>query len=140
MLNLLASGRPLWAPELESRPLALPRDTGVVPAARETADLWVAYWGLAYLSPAVRLVTSELVTNAVQYGRGGEISLEVSRDASAVTIRVGDGNPEPPVPRLASAEGESGRGLLVVAAYSQEWGWKAEDSGEPGKCVWATII
>jgi hypothetical protein len=51
---------------------------------------------------------------------------------------VWDASPWPPVRTEASDYAESGRGLILVEAVSEQWGWYTrEDSG--GKFVWAII-
>ncbi len=80
-------------------------------------------------------IASELVTNAVTAGssaielclglRSNAVYIEVADDASGL---VAPGNPAPTDPK--------GRGLLVVAALSREWGVTAADGT---KQVWAEI-
>ena len=80
-------------------------------------------------------IASELVTNALTAG-SSEIELSLGLRADAVYIEVGDdasgtvrlAHPEPTDPK--------GRGLLVVAALSREWGVTSADGG---KQVWAEI-
>jgi two-component sensor histidine kinase len=81
------------------------------------------------------MIASELVTNALTAGsteialalalRSDSLYIEVADDASG-TVR--PGNPAPTDPK--------GRGLLVVAALSRDWGVTAADGN---KQVWAEI-
>ena len=124
---------------VESPAQLLPSEPGSVRLARAWVDGWLTTWALERLSAAATLVTSELVTNAIQHGQGKEIALQLTRDGSAVTIRVGDDNPDPPLPRQAGTESEAGRGLHLVAACSSSWGWHPENPDGPGKYVWALL-
>lgn len=83
----------------------------------------------------VATIASELVTNALTAGSSA-IELALALRPDAVYIEVADdaagtvrpGNPEPTDPK--------GRGLLVVAALSREWGVTSADGS---KLVWAEI-
>jgi hypothetical protein len=52
-----------------------------------------------------------------------------------VLIRVGDPDRQPPVPQDPRPDGETGRGLLLVATLSDRWGYSPD--GPHGKIVWA---
>ena len=57
-------------------------------------------------------------------------------DKTQVQILVWDASPQAPVRGSASAEAESGRGLLLVDAISDQWDWYfSRETG--GKVVWA---
>uniref|UniRef100_A0AAU2V7S6 ATP-binding protein n=1 Tax=Streptomyces sp. NBC_00003 TaxID=2903608 RepID=A0AAU2V7S6_9ACTN len=95
-------------------------------------------WGLALEKDtweAIRLVTSELVTNAVVHA-GGMITIGLYLNDSTLLLVVHDGSqalparPDPP----RAEEPESGRGLLLVEAFAARWGW---DPTPEGKEVWA---
>jgi len=87
----------------------------------------------------VTLVATELVGNAVRHGAASgqdDIDVTWTIDGGAVTIVVADPASKRPEPRSAEPDAESGRGLTIVAAISDEWG---VDSDENGKRVWARI-
>ncbi|MFF2852972.1 ATP-binding protein [Streptomyces sp. NPDC058001] len=89
-------------------------------------------WALSdALAEDVRLVVSELVTNAVEHGKG-TVSLRVRHTPSLLRIEVTDESPAPA--QLQSADGEdlSGRGLFLVAAVSSDWGVSRD-----GRTIWA---
>ncbi|MFA1538545.1 ATP-binding protein [Actinomadura monticuli] len=109
-------------------------------AARRAVRDVLVRWGLAEddIDTAV-LLTSEVVTNAVRHVRD---ELRVGR---VVKVRVGimDGrlrvdvtDPAPGVPRVVdAAETDEGhRGMAVVAACADRWGWLPAKDG--GKTVW----
>ncbi|MBV2364117.1 ATP-binding protein [Streptomonospora sp. NEAU-YY374] len=84
----------------------------------------------------IQLVAGELVANALTHssfpappGPIGMIALRQS--AHHVEVRVTNHAPRPgsvPLPRPADPDAESGRGLLLVAALADIWGWHREDT------------
>lgn len=93
-------------------------------------------WGLPRLADDAQLGTSELVANAVRHART-DLLLTVSRQP-VVTIAIRDG--EPQLQRRVTGEeatlAESGRGLHIVAAISQDWGIA---TGSDGKIIWFSL-
>jgi anti-sigma regulatory factor (Ser/Thr protein kinase) len=97
--------------------------------------------GLADYAEDAELVTSELVTNAVQHvcGDGAEtigVTLARIQNPPSVAVVVSDSSPEEPVRHDASIGSEQGRGLQIVEALSAHWGWCHEDGG---KAVFAVL-
>lgn len=89
------------------------------------------------------LVASELCTNAVLHsasgGPDGLFAVTVQRDADRSRISIQDmGSPHSPAIRLASETEplECGRGLLLVAAVTKEWG---TSRNRLGWVVWAEL-
>ena len=86
---------------------------------------------------AVRLLVSELFTNAVKYGgRHGDapVRLALELDESQVRAEVGDhgrGFPGGPV-AMPAQDAESGRGLAFLDAIADRWGVIRGDEN----CVW----
>ena len=84
------------------------------------------------------LIASELVGNAVRHGRplpGGDIAIEWRVAAGSFYIAVTDGGNSPSVaPKEADHHETSGRGLMIVAALSQDWGVINDDNSTT---VWA---
>jgi hypothetical protein len=66
------------------------------------------------------------------------VRLRLLSDAARVVIEVWDTNPLPPVVTQADPDDESGRGLMLVDALCEHWGWTVPD-GWCGKAVWAEI-
>jgi anti-sigma regulatory factor (Ser/Thr protein kinase) len=81
------------------------------------------------------LVVSELVTNAVVHA-GTDITVRVNTDAQPTRIEVADGSTEVPGLRLPGAGAKTGRGLLLVEHFTEEWGVETTGSG---KVVWFTV-
>jgi anti-sigma regulatory factor (Ser/Thr protein kinase) len=80
----------------------------------------------------VALLTSELVTNAVLHARTSAIVLVEQRDG-CVRVSVKDQSAALPVMRDAPHESATGRGLAIVDALSDRWGF---DVVAGGKVVW----
>jgi len=114
----------------------LPTDTGAIRRARKTVgdQLWA--WGLPELVDDAELITSELVTNAIEHG-SGQIELRMYALPDRVRISVLDEDVTS-VPQVASNRGLQigGRGLSLVEQISQAWG---HDIGQNGKEVWAEL-
>jgi len=114
--------------------------TSAVPCARLHARLVLREWGLAALGERVELLVCELVTNAVKASQSlgwmVPVRLWLLSDAARVLILVWDAGPRQPVLIAAGEDADGGRGLVLVAALSQQWGCLVpQDLG--GKVVWA---
>ncbi len=109
---------------LEPRPESVSRARALV---RQTLDAW----NLSALEDATTLLVSELVTNALRYGRGG-IDLRLAKGGVFV-CEVADGDVRVPRRRHPGPDEEGGRGLAVVSEYSRGWGTRPTASG---KVVW----
>ncbi|GAB1337305.1 hypothetical protein ACE1SV_38950 [Streptomyces sp. E-15] len=112
--------------------------------ARRLASQQMAIWGWPYGTPVndtVELLVAELAANAVTHGRvrGRDAELRLSTEAGQVRVEMSDTRGERrPVIHDAPADGEGGRGLVLVAALAKEWG-TASRAGAPGKTVWAVV-
>src|SRR5579863_6824276 len=113
---------------------------GAIPCARlhTTAVLWE--WGMEALTQPAELAVSELVTNAVRAStdarrakQSGQapgapeglpvVALRLAGDHRRLLVEVSDHDPRPPVPTAADPERDGGRGLLLIAAVSERWGF-----------------
>jgi serine/threonine-protein kinase RsbW len=93
-----------------------------------------------------RILTSELVTNAVMHsasGRpGGTVTVVVISDAAGIAVHVHDlGGPAVPRMRHSGETADGGRGLMIVAEVAAEWGTcpvaACSCQGVGGaRCVW----
>ena len=109
----------------------LPADSAIVAEARRVATAQLEEWGLPDAAFVTELVVSELVTNAIRYG-SPPIQLRLIYDKSLI-CEVSDGNSTSPHLRRARTFDEGGRGLLLVAQLTTNWGTRHTPGG---KTIW----
>ncbi|MFD1662890.1 SpoIIE family protein phosphatase [Streptomyces caeni] len=109
----------------------LPSDPAVVPRIRAAVTKRLAAWHLDELSCTTELVASELVTNAIRHATG-PVRLRLLRDR-ALICEVSDGSSTSPRLRRARSEDEGGRGLFLVAQFTERWGTRYTSDG---KVIW----
>jgi anti-sigma regulatory factor (Ser/Thr protein kinase) len=133
-------------PALAGWPLHAALDLGALPTAAGCGRAWTSQilreWQLTELTDSAQLIASELLANASLTGRRLDrpaIRLTLLSDRQQLLILVRDFDPGAPVLRRASEDDESGRGLMLVQATSDQWGWCPLADGTPGKWVWAVI-
>lgn len=108
-----------------------------VRAARQDVALVLRTWGLSHLEDDVVLVTSELVTNAVEHTGTREIEASITRAGTRqVRLEVTDRSAKSPSLDTSSEDDECGRGMAIVEALSLTWGWERTFGG---KRVWAEL-
>ncbi|MFJ6409461.1 SpoIIE family protein phosphatase [Streptomyces hydrogenans] len=112
--------------------LGLPSDPAAVAGARRFASDTLTAWGLDELSFTTELIVSELVTNAIRYGKS-PIHLRMILE-STLTCEVSDTSNTAPHLRRARTYDEGGRGLLLVAQLATRWGAR---HNREGKVIWA---
>ena len=120
---------------------ALPSISESVPIARLRVRAALGFHGLGEYADDAEIITSELVTNAVQHvcDNGTEtigVTLTHAWSPAAVTVAVSDSSPEGPVKRDTPTGSEQGRGLQIVEALSAHWGWHQQDGG---KAIFAVL-
>ncbi|WP_369274052.1 SpoIIE family protein phosphatase [Streptomyces sp. R11] len=109
----------------------LPSDPAVVSHARAVVTERLAAWGLGDLAFTTELVASELVTNAIRHATG-PVRLRLLRDR-ALVCEVSDGSGTSPRLRRARSTDEGGRGLFLVAQFTERWGTRYTPNG---KIIW----
>ena len=112
-----------------------------VPCARLHVRQVLWEWGtIGDLGDSAELLVTELITNAVratrEAGRDSAVRLWLLSDSAQILILVWDASPRPPVLADAGDEAEHGRGLMLVDAVSEQWGWYSRQDSD-GKFVWA---
>jgi anti-sigma regulatory factor (Ser/Thr protein kinase) len=114
---------------------------GAVPCARLHTKHIIKEWHLDPLTDPAELIVSELVTNALHASRAlpepQPIGLRLLGSSHQLMIEVWDACHAPPDPHPPQAGEETGRGLLLVASFSQQWGYYHPTTG--GKVVWAIL-
>ncbi|WP_328358738.1 ATP-binding protein [Streptomyces sp. NBC_00445] len=122
--------------------LYIPNDVRAVTVSRRTLRLILTMHGLISLVDTAELLATELIANAVRHTKG-PAALRVSWSAGVLRIGAWDADPEPPEPpgeleRLGEAE--EGRGLALVRACADLWGWQPlTRHGNRGKYVWCEL-
>ncbi|WP_407550849.1 ATP-binding protein [Streptomyces sp. Pv4-95] len=152
--KVLTMLEPLWQGLPPVDPLAVsgsasctlpPRYESVGGARKFTRDT-LHGWELDELFDGVALVVSELVTNALRHAilaapeRADDTPparLHLMRWSSRLICAVRDPSDCSPVAGEADEAAESGRGLYLVEAFSDSWGWQPLSGAAPGKIVWA---
>ncbi|MFF7331508.1 ATP-binding protein [Streptomyces sp. NPDC090306] len=123
--------------------VTLPSDPASVSAARRFAAATLAEWGLPAESDTadtVRLIVSELATNAVQHTLGQSptftVDLELERDEH-LRIGVTDSHPRFPKRLPAAVQQDNGRGMVIIRWLTVENGGRlsVRPTREGGKTV-----
>jgi anti-sigma regulatory factor (Ser/Thr protein kinase) len=120
-------------------------DASRVRAARAFTVSTLQQWGVADRRDDIAIVVSELLTNALRHGlpasggthAGWPIRLGLLQPGHCVMCAVADPGKAAPVPRKPARFAETGRGLHVVAALSDQWGYTTPT--DMGKVLWAVF-
>ncbi|WP_330288587.1 ATP-binding protein [Streptomyces sp. NBC_00576] len=122
--------------------LYIPNDLRAVTVSRRTLRLILTLHGLIGLVDTAELLATELVSNAVRHTKG-PAALRVRWSADVLRIGAWDADPQPPEPPQELGqliESEDGRGLGMVRACSDLWGWQPLSRfGNRGKFVWCEL-
>jgi anti-sigma regulatory factor (Ser/Thr protein kinase) len=145
---------PAGGPAMPGWPLSAHLPLGAlltaVPCARAYTRVILDEWGLASLAEPAELIVSELVTNGVRAAADADgrpryddaglpvVHLRLACDHARVVIEAWDSVARVPRVRQPDPEEESGRGLALIQALSDRWGWTTVP-GWPGKVVWAEL-
>ena len=109
----------------------------------------LACWDLAELTDDAQVIVSELLANAIRHGRPGQHgrrwpagtvapALWLLRQANGIMCVVTDPSDLVPALKQPLDSDECGRGLHVVHALSDHWGWTR--LSDRGKAVWAILF
>ncbi|MER7693249.1 SpoIIE family protein phosphatase [Streptomyces sp. NPDC097610] len=113
----------------------IPADPAAVSQSREWITRQLTMWGLDDLLFTTQLIVSELVTNAIRYGRP-PMDLRLIRHRVLV-CEVTDSSSTQPRLRRARTTDEGGRGLFLVSQLGGRWGCR---HGQNGKTIWSEQI
>jgi anti-sigma regulatory factor (Ser/Thr protein kinase) len=120
------------------RPRRIPLAAGpaAVAEARSQVAAAVCAWDIPVDVDVAVLLTSELVTNAIRHEAGTTITLTVTCICGQLRVDVHDTSCSMPVVMDALADAEAGRGLMLVASLSTDWGVHRTRTG---KAVYFTL-
>ena len=132
-MNVMAPTRPT---ELRGYRVRLSAGPAAAAEARGEVRAAVCAWDLPVDPDVAILLTSELVTNAIRHERGGSVTLAVSCSRDELRVDVHDTSCSLPVLADTPADAETGRGLMLVATLSDDWGVYRTPAG---KAVYFTL-
>ncbi|MFF0558720.1 ATP-binding protein [Streptomyces sp. NPDC020472] len=127
--------------------VTLPSDPASVPTARRYVAEVLDGWGLDGaddLADAIRLMVSELATNAVLHTFGQSptftVDVRLERD-ERLHIGVTDSHPRWPRRLPAAVQQDNGRGMVIIRSLAAEAGGRLSvtPTEEGGKTVWITL-
>jgi hypothetical protein len=105
--------------------------------ARRQVRAAIDDWDVPVDPEVAVLLTSELVTNAIQHQAGASITVTISCVCDQLRVAVHDTSRRVPVPVDAPADAEAGRGLMLVASLATDWGFNRTGAG---KEVYFTLL
>jgi anti-sigma regulatory factor (Ser/Thr protein kinase) len=116
----------------------VPLTTGPAAAAEARSQVRAAIctWDVPVDGSVAALLTSELVTNAIRYEAGEIVLLVITCSGDQLRVDVHDTSRLLPVLVDAPADAEMGRGLMLVATLSADWGFYLTPAG---KAVFFTL-
>jgi hypothetical protein len=116
-----------------SRSVDLTTEDHFAGAGRRFTRIVLWSWGLHRLVDDACQVTGELIANAYP-GGSYRLTLRLDPARGVVRILVRDRREGKPEERVAGADDESGRGLLIVGILADDWGY---EHSATGNTVWA---
>ncbi|WNI14191.1 ATP-binding protein [Actinacidiphila sp. ITFR-21] len=133
--------------DLQETSVTLPSEAASVTAARRCVSRQLLEWGLPPDDPAadtVRLIVSELATNAVLHtsGQSPTFTMDIRLErGEQLHIGVTDSHPRWPRRLPTAAQQDNGRGLVIVRLLAAEsgGGLRVTPTGDGGKTVWITL-
>lgn len=109
-----------------------PRAVGI--CRRALRDILTSHHLPTLVEPA-ELLASELLGNAIRHTEG-PAALKLRRSENSFRLGAWDTDPAPPAEK--PQDDETGRGLRIVRAYADDWGW-FQVNGTAGKYVWCEL-
>lgn len=118
-------------------------DARSVSEARDFTRATLRHWGVTDRSDDIVVVVSELITNAIRYARPAladrgfrwPVRVDLVQSGPCLLSMVADPCSRPPVQQKPGCLAETGRGIQVISALSDQWGYTTPS--EMGKVVWA---
>jgi anti-sigma regulatory factor (Ser/Thr protein kinase) len=132
-MNVVAPTRPT---ELRGCRVRLTAGPAAAGEARKQVRAAIGAWDIPVDPDLAILLTSELVTNAIRHEVTGIVTLAITCSCGQLRVDVHDTSRTLPMLVDASVEAEAGRGLMLVATLSAEWGFYRTPAG---KAVYFTL-
>jgi anti-sigma regulatory factor (Ser/Thr protein kinase) len=132
-MNTMAPTRPAV---LHRRRVPLTAGPAAAGSARGEVRAAVSLWDVPVDPDVAILLTSELVTNAIRHVPGETVVLAISCSGWELRVDVHDTSCDLPVVVDTPGEAETGRGLMLVATLSADWGFYSTPAG---KAVYFTL-
>jgi anti-sigma regulatory factor (Ser/Thr protein kinase) len=109
--------------------LSLPPHAESVPLARRAVVDAASRWLTPGQCPALALMVSEVVTNALLHGGSKhDVELTLSSEDDVLRVEVCDhGQGFVPEPRALDNGRDGGYGLYLVEQLADRWGWERDD-------------
>jgi anti-sigma regulatory factor (Ser/Thr protein kinase) len=139
-MDTMAPIRPTVQRPTVQRPRCISLAAGPAAAAQARSQVRAAIcaWDVPVEESVAVLLTSELVTNAIRHEPGETVMLVIACTRGQLRVDVHDTSRSVPVPVPvdAPADAETGRGLMLVASLSTDWGYYRTPAG---KAVYFTL-
>ncbi|MGX1883042.1 ATP-binding protein [Streptomyces sp. NPDC055287] len=127
--------------------VTLPSEPASVSAARRYVAEILGEWGMppgSDTAETVRLIVSELATNAVQhtFGQSPTFTVDVRLDRDEqLRIGVTDSHPRWPKRLPAAVQQDNGRGIVIIRWLTAECGGRVsvQPTQDGGKTVWIEL-
>ena len=132
-MNTIAPIRPTVQ---RPRRIALAAGPAAPAEARRQVRAAIDAWDVPVDPEVAVLLTSELVTNAIRHEPGETVLLTITCVCGQLRVDVRDTSCSVPVPADAPPDAEAGRGLMLVASLSADWGYHRTPAG---KAVYFTL-
>lgn len=121
---------PIRAAVQRPRRISLTAGPAAAAEARSQVRAAICAWDIPVDPTAAVVLTSELVTNAIRHEAGETVMLVISCACGQLRVDVHDTSWSVPVLVDAPADAETGRGLMLVASMSTDWGFYRTPAGK----------
>jgi len=113
-----------------ARRIALTAGPEAAAKARRHVRAAIYAWSVPVDMTLAILLTSELVTNAIKHETGETVMLAITSANGQFRVDVHDTSCLVPVPVEGPPDAEAGRGLMLVASMSSQWGCYRTPAGK----------
>jgi anti-sigma regulatory factor (Ser/Thr protein kinase) len=122
--------------ELRIRRVPLAAGPAAAAEARGQVRAAICAWEVPVDPSVAVLLACELVTNAIRHETGEIVTLAIDCSLGQLRVDVHDSSDAIPVVLDTPGDAETGRGLMLVATLSDEWGFYRTPAG---KAVYFTL-